>query len=207
MASRTISTPNPDPTALTTEQTNKSIAALEKLFEAKLIALKDVMETRLGAMDKAVILLQSANSQTPEKISDAVSQLREIHEEKFSSVAVQFKERDTRSEQTAKDAKVAIDAALQAQKEAVGEQNKSNAAAISKSETAFMKQIEQQAALIAAVQKGSDEKINDAKERITVMESQKKGGSDAWALVAAGIGGIIAFLSVMVAIITLVMKK
>jgi hypothetical protein len=105
MASRTISTPNPDPTALTTEQTNKSIAALEKLFEAKLIALKDVMETRLGAMDKAVILLQSANSQTPEKISDAVSQLREIHEEKFSSVAVQFKERDTRSEQTAKDAK------------------------------------------------------------------------------------------------------
>jgi phage tail tape-measure protein len=61
--------------------------------------------------------------------------------------------------------------------------------------------------LIAAVQKGSDEKINDAKERITVMESQKKGGSDAWALVAAGIGGIIAFLSVMVAIITLVMKK
>ena len=44
---------------------------------------------------------------------------------------------------------VAVDAALQAAKEAVGEQNKSNALAIAKSEATFTKQIDQIGVLIS----------------------------------------------------------
>ena len=45
-----------------------------------------------------------------------------IYAEKFSSIQTQFKERDVRTDQTASQVKLAVDAALQAQKEAAGEQ-------------------------------------------------------------------------------------
>src|SRR5580658_3724506 len=66
----------------------------------------------------------------------------------FAGIQTQFIERDTRVEQTAKGSKEALDAALQAAKEAVGEQNKSNSVAIAKSEAATNKQMDQLSANI-----------------------------------------------------------
>ncbi len=43
--------------------------------------------------------------------------------EKFNGISTQFKERDVRVEQTARDTKVAVDAALQAAEKAVIKQN------------------------------------------------------------------------------------
>jgi hypothetical protein len=64
-------------------------------------------------------------------------QLRELHSERFSSIALQFEERDKRTEQLSVADKTAIAAALQAQKEAAGAQNESNTAAVAKIETNF----------------------------------------------------------------------
>jgi hypothetical protein len=110
-------TPIPDPTALTTENLNREIAALKELVFLK------------------INLLDSVNT------------------EKFHSIQVQFKERDTRAEQTAKDNKSAIDAAFNAAKEAV-----------SKSEGTTVKQIDQ-----------FDGKINDVKDRLTRIEGASVG--------------------------------
>ena len=116
--------PIPDPTVLTTQQLAVAILNLKELFES-----------RMSAMDKAVELLQQTANRSP-----TVNEVYMQHEERFKSIAVQFAERDIRTEQTSRDSKVAVDAALQAAKEAVGEQNKSSALAIAKSEAATTKQ-------------------------------------------------------------------
>lgn len=92
---------------------------------------------------------------------------REIQEEKFHSIQVQFKERDTRAEQTAKDNKSAIDAAFNAAKEAVA-----------KSEGTTVKQIDQLNATIQAESKSFDGKINDVKERLTRGEGNTTGATE-----------------------------
>lgn len=163
------STPVPDPTVLTTQQLVREIAAS-----------REIIETRLDAMDTATELNKAATDNIPRLINDKVTQLQTLVEEKiaglmekFHSIDVQFKERDTRTEQSSKDSKVAVDAALQAAKEAVGEQNKSSALAIAKSEAATNKQLDQIGTLIATGTKALDEKINDLKGRLDRGEGVK----------------------------------
>jgi hypothetical protein len=169
------SVPVPDPTVLTTQQLLREIATSREVVEKTVDGVRETIETRIAGMDKAIELLQRTNDKFPNQILDAVKQLQEVHDEKFHSIAVQFTERDTRTEQTSRDSKVAVDAALQAAKEAVGEQNKSNALAIAKSEATFTKQIDQIGVLISTMQKAIDDKIDDIKSRIQSIESHSKG--------------------------------
>jgi hypothetical protein len=182
--------PVPDPTVLTTQQLTREILAIRELIEA-----------RLDGMDKAINLIQAQSDRAPQHIDSAITaavgRLQELHSEKFESIATQFKERDIRTEQTSRDNKVAIDAALQAQKEAVGKQNESNAQAIAKSEAAFIKQIDQIGILITTMGSATDDKISDIKDRLTTIEGIKKGGSDSWAYVVALAGLAVAILAVI----------
>lgn len=199
-----IVTPRPDPTVLTTQQLLREVAMLREL-----------LETRLGGMDKAIELVRLDTAKSPAFVADQIHQLQALHEEKFRSVAVQFVERDIRSEQTSRDSKVAVDAALQAAKEAVGEQNKSNSLSNAKMETAVTKQID---ALVVLIQsqskamdemknglltlmqslgKATDEKIDDVKGRITIIESRAKGLGDGWGYLLATIGAVIGIVTVI----------
>lgn len=144
--------PIPDPTLLTTQAMEKSIAALKELQEEKITALSSLMM------------------------------------EKFRGVEQNFSGRDT-----------ALAAALLAQKTSVEELNKSNALSAAKSEAGFDKRIEGISTLMAAQNKGSDDKITDLKDRITAMEARGKGIADSygWLIgligVLVGGGGLIAF--------------
>jgi uncharacterized LabA/DUF88 family protein len=137
--------------------------------------LKELHEERFDGMDKAVVILQQIADEIPAKLSEKVGSLKEIHEEKFASVQVQFRERDVRTEQSSKDSKVAVDAALQAAKEAVGKQNESSDRAILKSEAAVMKQIDAMGELIRSGAKGVDDKFQDLKDRLTRIEGKDEG--------------------------------
>lgn len=178
--------PVPDPTVLTTQQLIREI-----------LAVRELIETRLDGMDKAINLIQVQSDRVPGHIDGAVSRLQELHAEKFDSIAIQFKERDSRTEQTSKDNKVAIDAALQAQKEAVGKQNEANSQAIAKSEAAFIKQIDQIGTLITTMNSAIDGKINDIKDRLTTIEGVKKGSNELWGYLIAIAGLGVAILAVM----------
>ena len=186
-AKHSSSTPIPDPTLLTTQQLHREI-----------LGLREVIETRLIGMDKAIELIQTAADKVPSKMDIAITQLRELQDEKFNSIQVQFKERDTRTEQTSRDSKVAVDAALQAAKEAVGEQNKSNALAIAKSEAAFTKQIDSTGTLITTTTNGINDKIDDIKERLTLVEGHAKGAGDTWGWIFGGVGLLLAIISMII---------
>jgi hypothetical protein len=95
--------------------------------------------------------------------------------EKFDGIAVQFKERDTRVEQTAKASKEALDAALQAAKEAVGKQNDSFAQAILKVEASFTKQIDQIGLMLTTTVTAINDKIDDLKSRLNMIEGMDRG--------------------------------
>lgn len=144
-----------DPTFLTTQQLLREYTSL-----------KELVFTRLDAMDKAMELFNANITRVPTDTDKQISHLKELHDEKFEGVEKQFKERDVRTEQSAIATKIAVDAALQAQKEAASAQNDSNAAAIAKSEAATTKQIDGIVALIASNNKGLDEKIADIKGRL-----------------------------------------
>jgi hypothetical protein len=175
--------PVPDPTKLTTEQLNREIAALREAVGHGQLALREILETRMDGNDRAIELLQAATDKLPAWIDQKIVALRDVHDqkfvsivdstaEKFSSIQTQFTERDVRTEQAAGAVKIAVDAALQAQKEAVGEQNKSSSTAISKSEQATVKQIDQLSVLIQTMTKAFDDKIGDVKDRLTRIEGK-----------------------------------
>jgi len=159
--------PVPDPTALTTAALLREIASLKELVFTRL----DGVEAKQDSFNEAI-------TKTPTDVDKQVQHLKELHEEKFVSIATQFKERDIRTEQTARDSKVAVDAALQAAKEAVAEQNKSSALAISKSEAATVKQIDQIQTQISTSTKGLDDKISDIKDRLTRIEGDAVGSAE-----------------------------
>lgn len=188
-----------DPSKLTTNALEREVGQLKDLIAARVDGLEKGLEVRLNGMDKALVLLQARADKVPSETDIAVENLRKLHDEKFSSIAIQFKERDTRDERTQKDSKVAIDAALSAQKESVDKQNISNSLAIAKSETAFTKQIDAIGILIQTSIKATDDKINDTKERITIIESHSKGVGDSWGIVVGAAGIVIAAVAVAVA--------
>jgi hypothetical protein len=203
------SRPIPDPTLLTTQQTLREIEGL-----------KELIFTRLGGVDKSLELLEYKINEGPHVASKLVESLRalidqkfEVTLEKFRSIQTQFTERDTRVEQTARDSKVAIDAALSAQEKAVSKQNESFGLSIAKSETATAKQIDQLGVLVASTNKGTDDKITDLKERIARIESLKTGADsqqstqrtaamNTVSIVALVIGSLIGVTGIVVALVT-----
>jgi hypothetical protein len=167
--------PVPDPSRMTTEQ-----------LDSRLAGLKDTLVTRLDGMDKAIIVLTATWEKMPAEIDSHIDQLRDLIlekfatvQEQFSSIQMQFNERDVRVEQTARDTKVAVDAALQAAEKAVGKQTEAFSLSIAKSETVTSKQIDQQGQLISTMTSGLSGQIVDVKERLSRMESEAKGQADA----------------------------
>jgi cobalamin biosynthesis Mg chelatase CobN len=199
--------PVPDPTALTTAQLMREIATVREIFEAKLEVQKELLRAHIQATDKAEGLARSLADKMPIEVDAKIEAVRSVHEEKFKSVQTQFTERDTRAEKTAADSKLAVDAAFSAAKEAVGKQNESSAQAISKSELATTKQIDQLNTLINTGNAATDGKITDVKERVTRLEGQTKGHSEEKGDLRANIAIIIAVLAIVLPLVMLYIGK
>lgn len=165
-----------DPTSLTTAALMREVAGL-----------KELVGTRLDAMDKAIALLQAQADRSPsiDVVDKSVKHLDDLIIEKFLGVEKQFVERDKRTEQLSLADKTAIAAALSAQKEAVVAQNESNTKASDKMEMSFSKLIEQTQALLTAQKAASDDKIDDLKGRLMLIEGSSKGTDQTWAYLFA----------------------
>jgi hypothetical protein len=195
--------PVPDPTILTTQQLLRELSSLRELLTA-----------RLDAMDKATALLSETINRTPTAIHTAVTNIRNVYDERFQSVerlsqerlasiALQFRERDVRTDQAAIANASALAAALQAAKEAVAEQANAAAQAAAKTESSFTKQIDQIQVQLSTVVKGFDDKLTDLKERIDRGEGADTGSNATRTERRLDAGQLISGLAVLVAVIGL----
>ncbi len=144
-------------------------------------SLRELMESRLRALEEGVQLRRENIAIRPEAVADAVKHLEILMEskvatlgaalsgrieqlvgetqEKFTGVAAQFSERDTRTDQRAGDTKLAVDAAFAAAKEAT-----------SKIELGFTKQIDSMVLAMDTLSKNLDSKISDVKDMISDLK-------------------------------------
>jgi len=172
--------PIPDPTTLTNQLVARAVAGL-----------REVLETRLDASDKAVTEL---NHTTDARVAAAVTQVKELYAEKFRlvegsieanrlavadrieanrlAVIDRFELLDRQTIKAAADVKSAVDAAFAAAAAGVSQQNEANFLASQKQELAFTKQIDQLAASVVQISKANDDKPNDLKDRLVAMEGR-----------------------------------
>lgn len=181
--------PNPDPSTLTTDQLLREISHIKDTVDSA----KEIIDTRLNAMDTALKLLQAFADKSPTTaaVAQSVLELAKLVDEKFTSIDRRFQDKDK-----------AVDAAFAAAKEAVAEQNKSNALSITKSEAAFTKQLDGMNSSIAATTKTTDDKFVDLKDRITTIEGRSTGHGDIWGYIIGAVG----ILAAVIAIFALVSK-
>lgn len=184
------SMPTPDPTVLTTEALTRAVQAERDYVDGQL----DVLRERLRAIDMATRLLNETVNRVPTDVTKEVTHLRELMDERLTSVGVQFKERDTRQERESRDNKVAVDAAFAAQKEAAAKQDEGNAKAINKSEMATAETINKLSELFRTSAGALSDKIDDLKARVGALENLKQGGRDAY-------GGIYAFAAFLLCVL------
>lgn len=175
-------TTTPDPSRLTVDMLVRELKGLQAMLEA-----------RMNGTDKRIELMQEVLDKRGDAIRQEVEHLRDLHQERFKRVETQILERDTRTEQTSRDSKVAVDAAFAASKEAVSEQNKSTALSIAKSEAAFTKQLDGLLLTMTTLTKSLDDKINDLKSRIDMLDARNQGGGAVWAIIIAVAGVLIGF--------------
>lgn len=179
--------PIPDPSVLTTEQLSRGLTNLREL-----------LETRIKSVEQAAHLRYDDLRRVPTETDRQVTHLRELFSEKFNSVQRQFEERDVRGRSAEDAAKVAVNAALQAQKEAAWAQNESNAAAITKSEAATIKQIDGILALLNSSTIGTNDKIATINARLDRDDGVSKGGRETRYESRLATGSMVAIISVAV---------
>lgn len=179
--------PVPDPSTLTTEAMHREIASLKELLTTQIAAIR--VDLKHDFEQVQVII-------------------RGIYDEKFIGITTQLRERDARVEQSARTADAALQAALQAAKEAVGKQTEFFTTTISELKQAVTKQLDSLKVLIDTVSASLDAKINEVKDRVGIIEGTDRGQRGAIhdrqsatfnvANVIGMIGGIIGAVAIIV---------
>ena len=195
--SQAVPRSGPDPTVLTTEQLLREIETVREWVQAQLA----VRDQRLDGIDKATVVFNETLTRVPTDVQNQVGHLKELADEKFASIGLQFKERDTRSERESRDNKVAVDAAFAAQKEAAAKQDDANQKAIDKSENATSDTINKLAELFETRTTGLAGLIADLKSTVGGIVSVKQGGKEATAALYA----FVAFVAVALGIIATIL--
>jgi hypothetical protein len=207
MAAPISNIPVPDPSTLTTKQ-----------IRHELKALRDLLETRLIAMDKASVVLAENVNRVPTLLDREISRIAQLQEEKFASVrsqftekfvgiTTQFHERDIRTDSDKGAASTAINAALSALKEMITLQNTANAAAIAKSEASTTKELESLNRIIASTKDGLSSDIRNLASRLDRGEASDLGAHQTktdthmtTGSVMAVVGGVVGVLGLVFAI-------
>lgn len=185
--------PVPDPTVLTTSQLLRVTGSLRDYIDGKM----EVLETRLFAIDRATELLNETVNRVPTETQTAIGRIQDLMDEKFKSIEVQFRERDTRQERESRDNKVAVDAAFAAQKEAAAKQDESNAKAIDKSERATAETILKVQDLAKTQNDAMRDKYDELKDRINRADGKGEGRHDVWGFVFGGVGMLTAVITLI----------
>ena len=173
------SVPVPDPTKLTTDAVNAST----EIFRREMSSLKDLVFERIDGDRRE-------ETQRFRTIDEKLAS----HDNEFSFVE------DRRVEQK-QDTEKAVQAALNAAKEAVHEQTLSGKEAIDKSEGTTTKIIDGLAEIVRAGQEQARRDFDDLKARVGMLEAVKRGGQELSSTLFATGSFIVALAAIAVAIL------
>ncbi len=176
----TITTTRPDPSSLTTE----AFARATEQWRRELAAAVETINTRFDAMDEASALKLDLIREIRPQTEKLIEHLRALHEVKFAAIDQRFVERDTRTDQAALASKQALDAALQAAKELVQQQNDAASAAAAVMIANFTKLIDQLGIRLESLQKSYDDRLTEIKERIDRGEGSHQGAVETRTVIA-----------------------
>ena len=181
----------------------ESLNRVPTLLEREVIRIGDVINEKFSSINA---LLIERDSLSDEKFSSITSEFvyhNKLNDEKFSSIQQQFRERDVRTDQDKMAATTAVNAALQAQKEAAGAQNIANAAAINKSETGFTKEIDGLKLLNATTKDAMTAQINNVNSRMDRGEGAINGSSERKRDTSMSVGSTMAIIAGVVSVCAL----
>ena len=164
----------------------QDLRAVPSAVEQSIVALRELMESRLAALDQAIDLAASglakmgagADVEHVRIGKDTAARLaaeREYIMSQTEVISTRMAEKFAAVDKEFAASKDAVAAALQAAKEAVSEQNKTNAAAIGKSEANTKEQLTSLGQVSSANFKAMEDKIGDARDRLTAIESITRG--------------------------------
>jgi tetrahydromethanopterin S-methyltransferase subunit F len=154
--------PVPDPTILTTQQ-----------LEARVTALREIIEARLDAYDKAILLLQETANRRP-TIGEVVARVDAM----FAAIDQRLQERELRFLQITDDGKLAVD----------------------KAEHATNKNLDNIRSLLEANFRAIDERIDDVRSRVGAIENRGQAYTQGLGWVATGVGIIAAIIGAVAAL-------
>jgi len=123
-----------DPTALTTAQLLRELANVELRLNEKIESIKETARILHEDYTRVPTLLDRASTEINNLFSERILHLQDVTNEKFTRVETQFGEKEKRDMQAKLAADTGIAAAMAAAEKAVGENNRSFAAAVAKSE-------------------------------------------------------------------------
>jgi hypothetical protein len=172
---------------LTTEQLACGLTNLRELLEARIIAIEESADYRNEDLHRM-----------PTETDRQVARLRELFNEKFTSVQKQLDEWGVRGRAAEEAAKLAVDVALQVQKEVAAAQDSSNAATIAKSEAATLKQIDGILAMLGSNTIGTNDKIAAMNARLDWGDGISKGGRGTRTESRLAVSTMVAIISVAV---------
>lgn len=178
------STPVPDPTELT----SRAVALAVGQIRLDMAGLRELLEARLDAMDKATDLHRGLTAEVTGRAERQTAHLKELLETHLDDVLEYVKgqielgraetgrvldvcmERFSAIDGTFASNALALTAALAAQKEAAAEQNKSGTLAITKSEQTTKETINSNAIQTSGQLASQAALITDVKERVVRLE-------------------------------------
>jgi len=165
------------------DQLQKVLDDRRREFAGDLESARLLIEQRLDGMDKAIELAASELASLAqltrkdcerrahaerEYVMAQVEIVRSVSLERYAAVGGRFDE-----------SKEAVDRAFAAAKEAVTEQNRSNERAISVAQTGVKEQLTALSSVTDAGLRGLEDKIADARDRITAIENLTRGIKEA----------------------------
>lgn len=152
-------------------------------FQGDLTSAQKLIEQRLDGMDKAIALAASELTKFGSLIrgewEQRVRAEREYIMAQIEMTGRVMNERFTAVDGRFAESKIAVDAAFAAAKEAVTQQNRSNDRAIAVAQAGTKEQITALSTVTDAGLKGLEDKITDARDRITSIESLTRGIKEA----------------------------
>jgi len=217
--------PIPDPSLVTAQEIEKAARQLRMEFSAGLEALRQVLETRFDAKDKADTVLSENVNRVPTLLDREIATVRGHTDERFVGLRQWIQEKfaglerleDERIEglktafrEDKMAASTAVNAAFAAQKEAATQQNMSNTAAIAKAEASTMKALESLDDKISGLKESFGRDISNLTGRFDRGEGGNQGAQlqmreqrENTKLTIAIAGGIVGFLVLLVAVAAL----